>query len=511
MSLASGPIFRRACDPARRALERSANQFETRCLAHAGRARTGAVQARRTRAQQRAAARSLRSLREIKRGRADVAPRYLLHVESTLAQVGAPARRPASTAQHARSPRKRRLSWSILRCSKRISRCRRSSASRKSGTARRCMRSRTASACSPAARRGTSNVLPLGPAQLARALRHATRCLDLGVEYRVLTYRLFDRVAMMSIGDFYEVVNGYLAKQRILAHLAVALGAHARREHGSTRRHAGGRAQGRIRCRANAGAGAVPGAAGCRRHARFRTFQHAAHAALRSTAYAGPDRARRDGYLASRDDLQSVLGTLQRSGDGGAMRDGKPRDAATLRQDMLMQLRQASPQGRPPVLAEEDSDTVDLVGMLFDYINRSVRAAELRAIAADAPAGSGVARRAQRQDVLHAARASRAHAAQHHRRNRYAMDGRRRRRPEPRREDEGRRQQPLAHRCGGIERRRHPCDVTVTRRSDGGTRPGRRPMDTFRGLLSGPRPRRRRRRRRGAPTPARPVRRRSRG
>jgi hypothetical protein len=55
-------------------------------------------------------------------------------------------------------------------------------------------------------------------------------------------------------------------------------------------------------------------------------------------------------------------------------RNGKPRDAETLRQDMLMQLKQMSPQGRAAVLAEEDSDTVDLVGMLFDYINKGVRA-----------------------------------------------------------------------------------------------------------------------------------------
>jgi hypothetical protein len=55
-------------------------------------------------------------------------------------------------------------------------------------------------------------------------------------------------------------------------------------------------------------------------------------------------------------------------------RGGKPRDAETLRQDMLMQLKQMSPPGKPAVLAEEDSDTVDLVGMLFDYITKDIRA-----------------------------------------------------------------------------------------------------------------------------------------
>jgi hypothetical protein len=40
---------------------------------------------------------------------------------------------------------------------------------------------------------------------------------------------------------------------------------------------------------------------------------------------------------------------------------------------LLVKLRRASPQGRPLGLADEDADTIDLVGMLFDYITRDVR------------------------------------------------------------------------------------------------------------------------------------------
>jgi hypothetical protein len=81
-----------------------------------------------------------------------------------------------------------------------------------------------------------------------------------------------------------------------------------------------------------------------------------------------------NGYMVSRDDLQSVLGSLQQKPDIAQARGSKPRDAAALRADMLMALKQVSPQGRPAVLAEEDSDTVDLVGMLFDYINKGMKA-----------------------------------------------------------------------------------------------------------------------------------------
>jgi hypothetical protein len=54
--------------------------------------------------------------------------------------------------------------------------------------------------------------------------------------------------------------------------------------------------------------------------------------------------------------------------------NGRPvaRNIAHLKQDLLNQLRDKSPDGQTPVLAEEDSDTIDLVGMLFDYIGQNL-------------------------------------------------------------------------------------------------------------------------------------------
>ncbi|MEO8012259.1 MAG: DUF1631 family protein, partial [Dokdonella sp.] len=42
------------------------------------------------------------------------------------------------------------------------------------------------------------------------------------------------------------------------------------------------------------------------------------------------------------------------------------------KQELLNKLRESSPQGNAPVLAGEDSDTIDLVGMLFDYIGQNL-------------------------------------------------------------------------------------------------------------------------------------------
>jgi hypothetical protein len=49
------------------------------------------------------------------------------------------------------------------------------------------------------------------------------------------------------------------------------------------------------------------------------------------------------------------------------------RSVGHLKQDLMSQLRQLAPDGRAPHLAAEDSDTIDLVGMLFDYITKNVR------------------------------------------------------------------------------------------------------------------------------------------
>ncbi|HET9484170.1 MAG TPA: DUF1631 family protein, partial [Xanthomonadales bacterium] len=57
------------------------------------------------------------------------------------------------------------------------------------------------------------------------------------------------------------------------------------------------------------------------------------------------------------------------------MQDGKlvPRTITHLRQDVLNQLRRVVPEGKQPRLAETDSDTMELVGMLFEHLLRDHR------------------------------------------------------------------------------------------------------------------------------------------
>ncbi|MBN8483097.1 MAG: DUF1631 family protein, partial [Xanthomonadales bacterium] len=80
------------------------------------------------------------------------------------------------------------------------------------------------------------------------------------------------------------------------------------------------------------------------------------------------------GYMATRDDLQAVLGNLQSNPIELPQQGGKPvtRSIGHLKQDLMGRLRERSPAGQAPVLALEDSDTIDLVGMLFDYIGQNL-------------------------------------------------------------------------------------------------------------------------------------------
>src|SRR5688500_8377057 len=81
------------------------------------------------------------------------------------------------------------------------------------------------------------------------------------------------------------------------------------------------------------------------------------------------------GMVVETSHIQDVLGHLQHSGKATVLVSGKPtpRTVTHLKQDLLAQLRQATPDGRAPLLSDEDGDTIDLVGMLFDHVMKDVK------------------------------------------------------------------------------------------------------------------------------------------
>ena len=329
--------------------------------------------------------RHFEALREMKRGRHDIAPRFMQHLESSLAQLRtpAPARAPAETGAGARH--------SLLELVE--------TAALDEGLALRDIAGkadvRHSQALYAYAHRlavltstpvWAVDALPLGPTQLGAALQHALRDLDLAVDTRVLAYRHFDRIALLPIAAFYDGVNTCLIEQQILPNLQWQTNyRYGAAGHGTPDESADGTPlpttapapTAPVQPAATPGAG--PSASGGNAQAApLDVVDAALFTTLRNLL--GEQRRREGAFRAalpggspaSRDDLQNVLGSLQRkSPAAGTTVQGYP-DSEHLKNSLMVKLRRG-PSGRPLGLAAEDADTVDLVGMLFDHIATDLR------------------------------------------------------------------------------------------------------------------------------------------
>ena len=232
--------------------------------------------------------------------------------------------------------------------------------------------------------------VPLGPACIGAALRRASEVLKIPSDHRVLLYRIFDRLASKDLTATYEAVNNYFIEQRILRHLRAQV----------------------VRVKKPGGAAHSAGDAGAEPAPETTAKETPAPAATAGTARAteGERPARAQAYAsderdvelfstlrellagsrvaqgatatqplppnafeASGEDVQGVLGALQNR-PGSIFQPGgrELRSVTHLKQELLQQLRELSP-GQTPQLRGEDSDTIDLVGMLFDNMSSSLR------------------------------------------------------------------------------------------------------------------------------------------
>jgi len=315
-------------------------------------------------------------LREIRVGRADVAPRFLEQLESAIAAIrhaparGAPAEADSTLQLVDASAFEQDLAVREIAARAEV---------RNSQALFALGHRFGAIAGTPV---WSNESLPLGPARLMDAFRLALRHVALAPAHRVLVFRQFERTAMLPIGTYYESINGYLVAQRVLPHLAA---------HVSYRRaeNAAARAPEPAPADAPEAPATAPAPAPAAREQPPRGSRPPASPPRPSLAGA-PDPideelfqtlrdllgerrrfeggARSRGVSASPTELQSVLDGLQHG--------AKPTryDSEHFRNTLQVKLRRATPDGsRPLDLAQEDEDTVDLVGMLFDYITRNVR------------------------------------------------------------------------------------------------------------------------------------------
>ena len=236
-----------------------------------------------------------------------------------------------------------------------------------------------------------SETLPVGPHALCLILREAASCFGFGEQDRVLLYRQFERVVLSHTHLLLEALNTYLIQQRVLPTLTfVPVRAHKMAMDEDTPRESEpvsedhGRRKHDARPAANdepiaatppASAPATTPGGNKNDQEMFQTLRQLLGGRRSLLGKLGATQPGKGAYTATPSDVQTVLGMLQSRPASATIDNGKAK-ARTIRQvkqDLLGQLRRVAPGDAAPQLEEEDSDAIDLVGLLFDNLMQDVR------------------------------------------------------------------------------------------------------------------------------------------
>jgi hypothetical protein len=229
--------------------------------------------------------------------------------------------------------------------------------------------------------RGGANVEdslnPFGPGHLSQAFRMAMRELELSVNSRLIIFKLFDRYVMSNLGSIYDEVNEQLIQAGVLPQIRYALPPGAKQPHGQPlppgMQPAGdGNAE-----------GAMPQAYATHYDAATANFQIELYNTVRSLMAGRRQLMLSDpNYVAAPlgapsvpiTELLSALTLLQTSSPiAQAPVPTSGGDAAQFVQQVKRELLDQAGKfhgGDAVGMAAPDEDTIDLVGMLFEYILR---------------------------------------------------------------------------------------------------------------------------------------------
>jgi hypothetical protein len=401
-----------AADELERGLVQALNEFEQQLFKLADQPRNSDGQQR-----------CFETLREVKRGRSDIVPRFLMRLEASLSLMR-PLRLHHQSAGNEVAGHELSLVEdhqmevdSVLREISARAEVRNSLSLYLMGQRFGVLAG--APAFEP-------ELIPIGPHGLCEAMHEACKCLDIPVEHSVLLFRQFDRVVMLTIGPFFDAINNYLVQQRILPNLhfvpvrarpqsrgedteskprsrrlpleidapvsaplqAQAPSGHAQQSpaalQGAPSRVTAGRtapAHASVDAEPPPWTGMPMPAAGPAQSDEdprdvelFETMRELM-AGRRNVLGKFGTKEPANTYAVSTEDVESMLGALQQKPVPSVVVGGKiqPRSVGALKQDLMGQLRRVTPDGQVPKLSDHDSDTIDLVGMLFDYIVRDLK------------------------------------------------------------------------------------------------------------------------------------------
>lgn len=413
-------FYELAADAFERELTGALNEFEQQAFNNAEQARSNNIQVR-----------WLETLRTVRRTRPDLVPRFLQGVEAQLAAIREPSATEAERATQRNMAELSLIEASEMDESTTLAEIGSRIEMRHSLPIYLLGQRFGVLAGKPAF---DAEALPVGPQTLCKILRVAAANLEISSEHRVLLYRLFERQMLAEYGRLLEALNNHLIKHGVLPGLqympfrspaapqarAAARPADAKPSEGDAapkpveapdarttaqtpaygrstgQMPAYGRTTGQQPAMAREGGEAeaplpwlLPGEAAAWAPAapsaspvQLPEFDQirdllTSRRSMLSKLSGGGAQAAPSGpvHQPAPQEVQHALSLLQPSTATSVNMGGRivPRTVAHLKQDLLAQLRRSAPAGESPVLPDEDNDTFDLVGMLFDELVKDVR------------------------------------------------------------------------------------------------------------------------------------------
>jgi hypothetical protein len=165
--------------------------------------------------------RCFEALREIRRGRSDVAPRFVIRLEAALAGIDKAHASPQFSRVNREKPSELVLvdeaefeeSLALLEVA---SKCEIRNSAILFALGQRFGVLAGSKAFEP-------EELPVGPHRICECLRDAVGCLDLALDFRIVLYRAFDRACGPLLTQLFEAINQTCIDQRILPNLAISV------------------------------------------------------------------------------------------------------------------------------------------------------------------------------------------------------------------------------------------------------------------------------------------------
>ena len=213
---------------------------------------------------------------------------------------------------------------------------------------------------------------PVAPAILAQAFRQALHELSADMRVKLIIYKLFDRYVLSSLEELYQEINAELVRAGVLPQMRheVVRGGHAKVAGAAT--HGVDPQAGTATAMADE-AGDIPSDLLQTLHALFSARRGPATGGIGGGGHAGMHVM--SGPLPSANELLGALSVLQSQiASAGPLPYAQPGDAAELSREVLQLKGQLLTQigalrgERPSHVATIDEDTIDLVGMLFEFI-----------------------------------------------------------------------------------------------------------------------------------------------